>query len=219
MAMDFKPSGRGANRTFRVENDSAETIAVQVSMKTREMAPDGKETHRDAEDDFIVYPSQIVLKPKGVQAVRVKWIGNAKPDRELAYRIVAEQLPVNLSKQPEEGVKINILTRYVGSVYIVPKGVKPDVVLELVEPRNGEDGKRQLRVRFHNRGTRHVLLRDLKLQVKSGGKVVEVGRESLQGLADENVLAGGRRELAVPWPSGLPDGPVEASFTYSLPEQ
>lgn len=215
MVQEFAPSGRGANQAFRVENESAKTIAVQISMKTREMSPVGKEINQDAEDDFIVYPAQLLLKPKEVQTVRVKWIGNSKPDKELAYRIVAEQLPVNLSKEPDSGVKINIMTRYIGSVYIVPRGVKPEVILDLAEQRITPDGQRQLRVRLHNRGTRHVMLRDLKLQVRAGGQTVELGPEALKGLAGENLLAGGKRELALPWPADLPDESVAVTFQFA----
>ena len=85
--MEFEPAGRGANQAFRLDNDSSNTVPVQLSMLTRQMDLDGTETTAPAEVDFLVYPPQVLLKPNQVQTVRVKWLGTPKPEKELAYRI------------------------------------------------------------------------------------------------------------------------------------
>src|SRR5947209_1744831 len=100
ITMEFAPSGRGANRAFQVENPSDQTVAVQISMLSRAVDLDGQERNAPAEDDFIVYPSQVLLKPQQVQTVRVQWVGQARPDKELTYRILAEELPIDLTKEP-----------------------------------------------------------------------------------------------------------------------
>src|ERR1043165_1546619 len=88
ITMEFGTAGRGANQAFRVENESSNTVAVQISMLSRQMGLDGSETNTPADDDFVVYPPQVLLKPRQVQTVRVKWVGNPKPEKELAYRIL-----------------------------------------------------------------------------------------------------------------------------------
>ncbi|HMP81894.1 MAG TPA: fimbria/pilus periplasmic chaperone [Verrucomicrobiota bacterium] len=215
MVQNFAPSGRKANQAFQVENESGQTVAIQISMKTRTISADGRESNEDAEDDFIVYPAQLILKPREAQTVRVKWIGNPKPDRELAYRIVAEQLPVNVSKEQEAGINIKIMTRYLGSVYIVPNGAKPAVALDLAQPQRNAGGREELLVQLGNHGTKHAMLRDLRLRIQSQGRTVELGPESLKGLAGENLLAGGQRKIALPWPEGIPFGPVEVTFRFA----
>ena len=97
---EFEPSGSGANRTYTVENTSDNRIAVEISVYKRGMNLDGTDRLQDADDDFIVYPTQVVLEPNRKQAIRVQFIGEPAPDRELAYRIVAEQLPVELDIEP-----------------------------------------------------------------------------------------------------------------------
>ena len=213
--MDFEPAGRGANQAFRLENDSSNSVPVQISMLTRQVALDGTETNAPAEDDFLVYPPQILLKPRQVQTVRVKWLGNPKPEKELAYRILAEQLPVNLDKENQSGAQINLLVRYLGSVYIVPKGAKADVVLASAAPQTDAEGKRQIELIFYNQGKAHSILSDLRLTIQTGGKTVELGSESLPKVAGENILAGQKRRFLLPWPEGLPDGPVQVTFDYS----
>jgi fimbrial chaperone protein len=147
--------------------------------------------------------------------VRVKWLGTPKPEKELAYRILAEELPVNLEKEKQTGARINMLIRYLGSVYIVPKGAKADVVLESATAQTDAAGKRQIELIFNNRGTAHSLLRDLRLKIQVGDKTVELGPEALKNVAGENLLAGQKRRFVLPWPEGLPDGSVRVTFDFS----
>jgi fimbrial chaperone protein len=156
--MEFEPAGRGANQAFRLENNSSNTVPVQISMLTRQMDLEGNETNAPAEDDFLVYPPQVLLKPNQVQTVRVKWLGDPRPEQELAYRILAEQLPVDLDKEKASESRINVIIRYLGVVYIVPKGAKADVVLESAGLKNNAEGKNGIELIFHNRGTKHTLL-------------------------------------------------------------
>src|SRR5688572_9827505 len=105
-------------------------------MLHRQVSVDGQEQGSNADDDFLVYPAQILLEPGGRQTVRVTWLGDPAPGQELPYRLLAEQLPIE-QIWPDAGLrptvavgKLVILYRYKGSAYIRPRGVKPDVVLE-----------------------------------------------------------------------------------------
>ncbi|CAD5971572.1 hypothetical protein [Planktothrix agardhii] len=60
----FEPAGAGATQSYEVINDSAEQIAVELSIAERKISLEGQETTESADDDFLVYPSQIVLPPK-----------------------------------------------------------------------------------------------------------------------------------------------------------
>jgi fimbrial chaperone protein len=213
MAINFDASGSGANQSFRVENDSAETIAVQISMLKRMIDEDGKEQNSESED-FIVHPEQFLLHPKQTQIIRVRWIGSPKPSQELAFRILAEQVPVDLTKKKREGGRVDILLRYLGSVYVVAKGAKPDVVLEEVKAEPTEKGSRNLVLLFHNRGAAHVLLRELRLHVEAGGKSLDLDAGKLKDISGENLLPGCRRRFVLPWPDQLPEGTPTVTFEY-----
>ncbi|MBI5387102.1 MAG: molecular chaperone [Verrucomicrobia bacterium] len=216
ITMDFDPAGKGANRAFRVENDSDASVAVQISMLTRRVDLHGKETNAPAEQDFVVYPPQIALGPKQSQTIRVGYVGPAALAAEQTYRILAEQLPVALSKQQPTGARVNLMIRYLGSVYVVPKGAQPEVVLESVTAEKDAAGKKTLAVRLHNRGNAHTLLDQAKLHLTVNGKSpVVLQGEALKGLIGENILGGNQRRFVVPWPEGLADGPLQAKFEYS----
>lgn len=215
ITMDFEPSGQRASQSFRIENETDQTAAVQVSMLTREMDLHGKEVNSPADDDFIVYPTQILLKPKQTQVVRVKWVGNARPEKELAYRILAEQLPVDLDKEKAGGLQIKVVVRYLGTIYIAPKGVRPDLVVASAQSIIEPDGARKLEIIFQNRGKAHALLSEPRLQVKAGDKTILLGTDELKGLAGQNILAGNKRRFLLPWPADLPHLPLQVDFSLS----
>jgi fimbrial chaperone protein len=175
----------------------------------------GRETRPDAEDDFIIYPPQILLQPGQVQTVRVTWLGEPNLAHELPFRLIAEQLPITLD-QPEAVVttpvvRVNALYNYVASLFVRPQGSSPNVVLESTRHQN-INGQNVLVVQFHNQGTAHRVLAGLHLTLEAGGQTVTLRPDQLQGVSGENLLAQNQRQFTVPWPAGLPVGPVTATF-------
>ncbi|CAD5927045.1 hypothetical protein PCC9214_01035 [Planktothrix tepida] len=215
----FEPAGAGATQSYEVINDTAEQIAVELSMAERKISLEGQETTESADDDFLVYPSQIVLPPQGVQSVRVTWLGNPNPEKELAYRIIAEQLPINL-KQPEESQAettsgaIKVMFRYIGSVYIRPKNAQSKVVLNGITHEKGTDGNDRLVITFENQGTRRAVLSELNLNLTSQGSQLTLKPEQLEGVNNGVILAGNQRRFSMPWPQQLPIGEVTGTFTF-----
>ena len=219
--VDFFPAGQGATQIFKLENDSDAPIAVQVSMLSRAMDIDGKEKYQNADADFIVYPPQAVIGPHKTQTVRVKWAGDLNPVQEQSYRIVAEQLPVNLQKTARRGVSVNLLVRYLGAVYIVPQDAKPHVVVDEITRTQRDDGTDGMVVTVHNEGNTHAILGDLSLRLTCAGlsedssTTVVLPPEQLVGMNGENVLAGHKRRFVVPWPAVLDSVPMQAELDYT----
>lgn len=56
--MSFTPTGRESVRTFRLENDTDEPIAVEISVFGRGMTPGGDDKLVPSEDEFIVVSSK-----------------------------------------------------------------------------------------------------------------------------------------------------------------
>ncbi|WLT38255.1 hypothetical protein NON20_22650 [Synechocystis sp. B12] len=184
------------------------------------MSIDGTEELPPAEEDFIVFPPQIILMPNQLQAVRVVWVGDSAPSKELPYRIIAEQVPVEAIErtidQPVEDriVDIKVLFKYLGTIYITPPNASSKVILDSAESLVSEDGIKKLVLNFENQGTAHKLLTGLEINLISEGKTVTLsGDEQLKGVIGENILAGNKRRFVLPWPKELPVGPVTATFT------
>ena len=211
---EFAPKGTGANQTFQVQNDTDQPAAVQLTMVHRDMDELGQEKLTDAEDDFTVFPPQMVLLPQESRAVRVQWLGNPDPKSELTYRLIVEQLPVELSQVPQRGGQVRITVRYETAIYVLPQGAKGDLVVEKAEEQPGAAGAHQLALTLRNTGTAHALVQApvLTLKPASGAAVTLSTEDQLKGLINENVLAGHARRFLLPWPQGLAAGPVQAAL-------
>ena len=217
IVQDFKPSGREAVKNFTVTNTTPGRLAVEIRMARRSIAPDGTETLTPEDKDFIVFPSQVALEPGKTQTVQVRWVGAPDPKAELSYRIIAEQLPVELDKTRQDVASIRLLIKYEGSVYVVPKGVKSEIQLEGLRRVTGKDGKAQLEVSLANRGSAHGIVRAPKLALTdSQGGHLTLSGEAVKGLDNVNILAGGMRHVLLPWPAKLKPGNVTGKLDSKI---
>lgn len=214
ISQDFDPSGRGSNQTFQVENDRDEPITVTVAMALRKVDIDGRESLEPTED-FTVFPTEIQLQPKSSRLVRAKWIGDPAPKHELSYRIIAEETPLNM-RRDTPGASVFLTVRYVGSIYVVPKGVKADVVVASAQAVSAPRGGKLLEVVLENRGGRHAIIDTPTMTVSAGNVSRTLDKSAVaETVAGENILARSQRRFLLPLPQGLPDGPIKADFKYT----
>jgi fimbrial chaperone protein len=207
ITQNFDPVGRGANKTFRLENPDSREATVILRVTTRQMDLDGHEKIEDS-DDFIVFPTEAIVPPGGVQIVRVQYVGPTDIKQEVPYRIIAEGTPI--TSVPGQASQILIAMRYAGTIYVTPTGAKPQIVLESAGPAAGS-GPRQMEVILRNSGTAHGLLLNPAVTVSKAGVRRELTGDTVRAIAGENVLPGVRRRFLVPWPADVPFGPLDSS--------
>lgn len=206
----FAPTGSNATQSFEIINSGADRIALTVSMLTLERDEAYVETNRDADDEFLVYPAQIVLSPGKRQTVRVTWLGDAKPTRELTYRIVVEQVPIELldpkaKLSPEPEGRLRVMLAYRGTLFIRPPKASPKITVEARPAPNNA-----LEVTLVNRGTAVGLVKSCTVALHPAkGPTIEVPTAALAVMRNHRVLAGGRRRYVMGWPAGLLPQPVK----------
>lgn len=221
--VDLRPVGREMVQDFFVASTGDEPVAVQIQMVKREIAPDGTESNITEDQNFLVYPPQMIVKPGQQQVVKVTWVGETDLTDEIAYRAIAEQLPINLAIQKIDDVKgipiaITLTSKYIASVYVTPNGATPNLVLEEAIPGQNAERKPNLVLTFHNQGNTRGYVgnekQELKLvSVNSPEKNVIIPGENIQDERGTVILAGNKRQFILPWPKELPVGPVTATFT------
>ncbi len=223
ISQTFAPQGSQSTRSYQISNGSDEPIAVEVSVMQREVNADGEETLSPAEENFIVYPTQILMDPLSLQTVRVTWVGDPEPEAELSYRLIAEQLPIQLQAKDATAEKpyqatasVELMMRYAGSLYIQPSNAAPDVVLDSAQLEQDEAGNRWLAVRIKNQGTARHIFRDPQLQLNASGASVTLANEELGAIHSRTILAGGERAFRIPWPMGLPEGDVTGQLILQM---
>jgi fimbrial chaperone protein len=207
------PAGYGAATSFRVENETSNRVAFQISMITREMDEQGEETCQSASNLFTVFPPQGVVPPGKLQNIRVVWNGPREATNELAFRIVAEELPVNFEPETKES-HIKLLVRYLGTVYVRPKSAKPNLkVIGLVKAAGNSASTNLYELTLANTGDAHQGLKDCALSITdSKGKSIIMKTDQLDRLEGQNILAHHRRRFFV----ALPDNWREQEYQAAL---
>lgn len=197
----FFPQGADANRTFFVTNTDNAVAAVEISVKTREHGLRGEETNKPADDEFVIFPSQVILQPGEEKVITMIYVGDTTLTTEKAYRVVIEQLPINVySKQQKDGSTntIAVITKISKSIYVTPAGAKPELAMTKVELL--DDGN--VGVVVKNTGTAHRLIEKgtVTFLDASGNRMqnVELTVEALGN--GRNILAGEERQLIISKP-------------------
>jgi len=192
MVANFTSSGDGATKIFRVENEGKDKIAVKIEAFNREIDDKGKEKLSPSKD-FKIYPEQMSLNGSDSRAVRVVYLGPKDLEQESAYRIIASQLPVSF-KEDKKQTGIKFLFQFVASVYVTNENYYPKVVIENTKRID----KDTLRLSVVNKGQRHVVLKNVKIDMKdNSGKTVTIGENLIKNWDGENLLSGHRRVFKV----------------------
>lgn len=202
---EFGP-GRQAVQTFAVENPGALPVAVELSVHARAMSNTGEDVLSPASDSFVIFPDQIVLQPGEMQSVRVQWTGTDAPETETAYRLMAEQLPIDLGNEGERS-GLRLLVKYLAALYVRP--ADPVAKLSATIASEVRDNGKVAVIKVRNTGNAHAILRSEMLEVLAGGVQATYSPEQREALHGKNVLAGVERELVLPWSSQLDVGDLE----------
>jgi fimbrial chaperone protein len=213
----FAPSGSRATQAFEIANDGAERIALTISFSTLERDESYAETNRDAGDEFLAYPAQMILAPGGRQTVRVTWLGAPDPARELVYRIIVAQVPIEqlggepLADAPQG--RVRVMLSYRGTLFIRPAKAAPDIAPQGAAPVIEAGGKRALAIVLANAGTAVGLVKSCAISIApaTGGAAFALSPNEVAALHNTRVLGGSRRRYVVPWQVGLPVGPMKAT--------
>lgn len=207
----FVPSLKQNAQTFSMKNTGSEEMAVRVRIMTRTIDENGEETRADPGDLFTIYPSQAILKGGEERLVRVTWKGGTVNDRERAFRIIAEQLPVDFSGSGGEGLSVSLTMqfKYEGSLYVSPRKAEPKISAGIV----WQEGKPFLVL--ENTGTGHLVILEPQVFIRDpSGTAYEIPASELQAISGRNILAGGRRVLSISVPSEfVPDKKISVSFS------
>jgi fimbrial chaperone protein len=177
---------------FYLENDSDQPIAVTASLLKREMSVDGVEANKKIDGELMVYPSQLIIPPNEKRSVKVTWTGKTVPTAELNYRLVAEQLPIDLDKNKKQKASIKVLLRYVAALYVQAEDYNPDVTLKKMDVDD-----KNVSFLLTNAGKKHQVLANMTMKV-SGKKDIDFSSEDLKGMTGENVLALSERVFRFP---------------------
>lgn len=188
------------NAQFLIENESESNIAVELSVKERTMDESGKETLNDTKE-VSIFPPQVIVPPHEKRTVRVIYSGPVDIKVEKNYRVIAEQLGLNVDKKTKDKAGIKVLMQYIAALYASPESGKPEIKV-LSQTSNGKE----MVIVIENQGARHQLLNNPVLKYIHAGEKGEIKGADLPGLPGENVLAGQKRTFRIETKKVIPVG-------------
>lgn len=171
---------------FYLENDSDQPIAVSLGLVTRVMDSDGTETNQSVSNELNVYPSQLIIPPNEKRSVKVSWLGKENPEKEKSYRLIAEQLPIELDSKVKKKASIKVLLRYSAALYVNSEEYSSDVKFEKMETNSTH-----VIFKINNVGKAHQVLSNLSMVIKNeeSKKELKLTSDDLKGMTGENILA------------------------------
>lgn len=226
ISQSFSTSGAESSRVFQVNNPGSRPIAMRLEMLERVVDEDGTESNPAARGSFTVFPTQFILEPGQRRNIRVRYTGPENLEHEHSYRLLAEQLPVDLlesgtngsqgsenSGRPGQGA-IQVMFRYLASVFVVPPNASgPEAQASILEQVSGDHSG--LLLRFENSGGRHVILTNLELELRlDDGSRRRVEASALEGIKGVNLLAGSSRTHFLPLDADLVERVRDLGLSY-----
>lgn len=186
MSQSLELSEGKKSAQFTIENDTAESMAIELTVKERKMDVNGKE-ELPATSEISIFPPQIIIPAKEKRTVRVVWNGPQEISSEKSFRVIAEQLPLNVQKK-KRGTGIQMLMKYMAAFYVTPADAQAEIKVSLVEVKDKE-----ISIKVDNTGKAHKIMYRPKLTFKKGKDKWIIEQKDLKGFSGENVLANSSR--------------------------
>jgi P pilus assembly chaperone PapD len=192
-------SKKKKNIIFKVSNPTDEPVAVDFSI-LKVLNTENNKEQRVATSDVQAYPTQFVLSPKETKSVRVRYMGKKLPEKEEVYRVIAQELDIDVSDKKVDSndgkIKAQIKMRfsYEGLIFVHKEDAKAALHIE-----NIQNSSKGLELTIGNRGTSSTLpnIANYNYFVQSQGQEYKLTEDDLKGAEFRRVLAGGSNHFTL----------------------
>ncbi len=189
--IDMSTTGEG---TLTVNNTQAHDITVQISFIERSPNTAGGEDSRPADDAFITFPPQGVIKSGKSQLFRIQWAGGDLKQSKSFYAKV-EQLQVDWSMFGDAGSGVQIVFTFNAALHVSPGGAESDLKISDIKQKEGG-----VSFKVTNQGNRYDYLSQHNLVLNFDGKKETIGHEAVVKAMNNNslIMPGATREVLMP---------------------
>ncbi len=177
----------GAKSEIAVENTQAGAITVQITLHERTTQREGDEKLAEADDAFVVFPPQAIVKPGNTQVFRIQWAGDAITASRSFYARV-EQVPVDWTKVKKTSDGVQIVFNFNVAVHVVPKQAAAKLQIADVKEGSSPNGTKGLMLHVKNEGDKFAYFSEQKLLLDYDGKKTEVGPQQLRAVLKNSLL-------------------------------
>ena len=136
MSVDLAPYGRESVARIQFTNTSSREFPIEARAYKGVISEYGELELIPADDDFIIFPPQLTVAPRGEQVFRIQYIGEPELERAEVYYLSISQLPI----QMEPGApKVQVLINFNVFVNVEPEGLEATPRVDTVTPLTQEE--------------------------------------------------------------------------------
>ena len=196
-------AGKNKFVEFTLRNSVGYHVGMKVGVFERNPDLYGEEgKHKPVSESlFEVFKPNVILYPKGdakgrdVKKVRVYYRGKSDLQEEKAYRVIAQQMAVDLDRTKKKKSKMRFLAKFVGALYVTPKDARPKFVLKDIKKSRGN-----ISFKVQNQGNRRDFMESVKITFTAKDKNRKpftrvFSKEELKGIYHHTILSGKTREF------------------------
>lgn len=186
MSYELGPSGSSASTALRIENSSKIDMTLELLASKISVDDNGVESLTPAEDDFLIFPPQMILKAGKTQAVRVKYIGEPTIKESAPYRISIKQIPIDLKGTGKSGV--GMVVNFHTLAHVAPKAAKIDLrVSELIG-----NGSGAWKIAIDNHGKKMGRLSQTVWKLTDGSQSKTLSLKEVADMTPKNLVMPGQ---------------------------
>ncbi len=189
--VEMTSAGMKSRAQITVVNDSSDPLPVEAVLQSLDLNERGEKTLGEAGDDFLVFPSQAMIAPGGMQVFRMQWVGDPEILKSKTFLMSLNQVPVRMKNRHSEvqvviglGVVINVAP---------PTGLPRIKLLNTGVVKDGVSGKRHPTIRVENTSNVHALLSQSTISISGDGWSATIPPGQLQTKLGYGLVQPGRQ--------------------------
>jgi P pilus assembly chaperone PapD len=162
MFISMKPAGAQTRALVTVTNSAPKPMPVRASVSELVMDANGQTKSIPNSNDFIVFPPQAIIAPRGKQSFRVQWRGQPNLPQGKTYELTVAQVlakdnrPQNDKK--ETSIQIQLAMAF-GAIINMPAATgKPNPVVQSSRISRNKQGKPVLETVISNNSNQNFML-------------------------------------------------------------
>jgi fimbrial chaperone protein len=190
-----------------VASGDDEQMPIDLYTATRSVDIDGSETFEKIKGAFHIIPSQFMLRPGERKFIRVIWRGDKKLQKEQAYRLVIQGVPITDPMRLEkDGIVAQIAhkRRYVCPLYVKPKHTRPKLKLLSFKKMQTND-EEFLELKMKNTGNAHKYLKKFNLKFINKDNTSSSHQLLFSDIQGSNlILSNHERIIKIKWSKKFP---------------
>ncbi|MBJ7447905.1 MAG: molecular chaperone [Brevundimonas sp.] len=200
MRVFLTPADGVRSSVVTIVNDRDSDLPIEIEFRRRIVAPDGTQTFENADEQFVAFPPQVLIGPKGTQAIRFEYIGDPDLAVSQSYVLQVKEVPV----LPENFSGVLTVYNFGVAVYLTADGARAELERPVVVSRDDS----QVRFQIQNTGTDYGFLSQRIVRLRAGGETVTLDPEQVAEQIENPIIPpNSTREFALKT-DGLPPGEV-----------